>query len=397
MNTLFGLGIAIFVGFLIGKLIELIKIPSVAGYIIAGLVLGKSLFNLLDTNFIQQANSVSEVALAIIAFTIGGELVFEELKKVGIRVVFIAMAEGGMAFLFVFLGMLMIGQTVAISLLLGAVASATAPAATVLVLNELKCDGPLTKTLIAVVAIDDIICLMIYAVASSIAKVLVEHGESIHVSKMITGPLYEIGGSVLLGLIVGGILIVLLRYFSRNREILSLVVAGIFITIGLANHFELSTLLANMTLGILVANFSAHKLKAFMVIESFTAPLYISFFVIAGARLDVSFISQVGLIGLVYLVMRIIGKVSGASLMGYITKADPSVKKYLGFGLLSQIGVAVGLAIVVSHEFEGTGIGDIVITVLLATTIATEIIGPLMTKLAVTKAGEVGMLKAVEE
>lgn len=397
MNTLLGLGIAVIVGFLIGKFIELIKVPSVAGYIVAGLILGKSLFNILDENFINGADAVSEVALAIIAFSIGGELIFSELKKIGLRVLFIAMAESIMAFLLVFVGMLLMKQSMATSLLLGAVASATAPAATVLILNELKCDGPLTKTLIAVVAIDDIICLMIYAIASSIAKVLIEHSGSIDITKMISGPAIEIGGSVLLGLVVGGMLLLLLRLFTRNNEVLSIVVACIFLTIGMADFFGLSTLLANMTLGIIVSNFSSKRMKAFMVIESFTAPLYISFFVIAGARLNIALLSQVGAVGLVYMVMRMIGKISGASLMAHITKAHSSVQKYLGFGLLSQIGVAVGLAIVVSHEFAGTGIGDIVITVLLATTVVTEIVGPLMTKLAVTKAKEVNKLAIIGE
>lgn len=397
MSTLLGLGIAIIIGFLVGKVIGLIKIPSVAGYIVAGLLLGKSLFGILDGKFIDNASAVSEVALGIIAFTIGGELIFSELKKIGIRVVFIAMAEGGLAFLLVFLGMLLMKLPIATALLLGAVASATAPAATVLILNELRCDGPLTKTLIAVVAIDDIICLMIYAIASSTAKVLVSHGEDVHISKMISGPLIEIGGSVLLGIIVALAVILLLKMFPKNNEVLSIIVASIFIVIGVANYFELSTLLANMTLGIIIANYSSNRMQAFMVIESFTAPLYISFFVIAGARLDVSYLSQVGWIGLVYLLLRMLGKILGASGMGWLTKADPAVKKYLGFGLLSQIGVAVGLAIVVSHEFAGTGIGDIVITVLLATTIVTEVVGPLMTKYAVTKSGEINMMKITEE
>jgi Kef-type K+ transport system membrane component KefB len=388
MSTLLGLGVAIIIGFLFGKLIELLKVPSVAGYIIAGLLLGKSVFNILDTDFINQANAVSDVALAIIAFSIGGELVFRELKKIGFRVVLIAVAEGGMAFLLVFGSMLLLKQSLPIALLLGAVASATAPAATVLVLNQYRCRGPLTSTLIAVVAIDDVICLMIYAIASSIAKVFVQHGESVNVSKMILGPLYEIGGSVALGIIIGSILILLLRFFSRNHEVLVVIVATIFITIGIANQFELSTLLSNMTIGIMIGNFSKRRLKAFTILESVTAPIYISFFVIAGARLDISLLGQVGIIGVVYTIARMVGKISGASIMSKLTKADPNVTKFLGFGLLSQIGVAVGLAIVVSHEFEGTNIGDIVITVLLATTIVTEIVGPLMTKYAAIKSGE---------
>jgi len=388
MITILGLGIAIAAGFLIGKLIELLKIPSVAGYIIAGLILGKSVLGIIDTEFISNTTMVSDIALAIIAFSIGGELVFDKLKEIGLRVFFIALAEGGMAFALVFGSMLLLGQPMAVSLLLGAVASATAPAATVMVLSELRCKGPLTSTLIAVVAIDDVICLLIYAVASSIAKVLVKHGESIHISKIILGPLYEIGGSLLLGIVIGAILVFVMRVFSRNREVLALIVAGIFITVGLAQQFELSALLSNMTVGIIVSNFSSRRLKAFMVIESVTAPIYICFFVLAGARLDLSLLAQVGIIGVVYTAARMVGKIAGASFVATVTKAHKNVRKYLGFGLLSQIGVAVGLAIVVSHEFVGTNIGDIVITVLLATTVITEIVGPLLTKFAVIKSGE---------
>lgn len=397
MTTLLGLGITIIFGFLFGKIIELLKIPSVAGYIIAGLLLGKSFLNLLNTDFINNVSAISDVALGIIAFSIGGELVFRELKKIGFRVVLIAFAEGMMAFLLVFISMLLIGQSLPISLLLGAVASATAPAATVMVLNELKCKGPLTSTLIAVVAIDDVICLMIYAITSSIAKVFVKHGDSIHISKILIGPAYEIGGSILLGTLLGGILIFLLRFFSRNNEVLVVIIATIFVSIGLADLFGLSTLLTNMTIGIMIGNFSRRKLKAFTIIESITAPIYISFFVIAGARLDISLLAKIGVLGLVYTGARMTGKISGASIMAKLTKADSNVSKYLGFGLLSQIGVAVGLAIVVSHEFEGTDIGNVVITVLLATTIITEILGPLLTKYAVIKSGEAFCLKVEDE
>lgn len=388
MSTILGIGIAIAIGFLIGKLFEFIKVPSVAGYIVAGLILGKSFLGILDTGFIEKTGIVSDMALALIAFSIGGELVFSKLKEIGIRVLFIAMAEGGMAFLLVFGSMLLLKQPLEMALLLGAVASATAPAATIMVLNELRCKGPLTSTLIAVVAIDDVICLMIYAIASSVAKVLVKHGEAISLSKIFIGPIYEILGSVALGLIVGLILVFFLRLYSRNNEVLVLIIAAIFITIGLAYMFELSTLLSNMTVGLTVSNLSKRRLKAFMVIESVTAPLYICFFVLAGSRLDISLLKEVGVIGIVYTLARMIGKISGASLMATITKAEPNVRKFLGFGLLSQIGVAVGLAIVISHEFAGTNIGDMVITVLLATTVITELVGPILTKLAAIKSGE---------
>jgi Kef-type K+ transport system membrane component KefB len=388
VNSLLGIGIAIIVGFVGGKLIGLLKVPSVAGYIIAGVILGKSFLGILTTDFIDQTSMVSDIALAIIAFSIGGELVVSKLKEIGIRVFFIALSEGVLAFAFVFFSMRLLNQSIAASLLLGAVASATAPAATVMVLSELRCKGPLTSTLIAVVAIDDVICLMIYAVASAIAKVMIAHGETIHWSKVLIGPLYEIGGSVLLGIVVGGILVLLLRKFNTNNEVFTLVVVALFATIGLANILELSTLLCNMTVGIMISNLSARRLRVFSVLDSVSAPIYIAFFVLAGARLDISLLLQVGIVGIVYTIARMAGKITGASLMATVTKADPAVIKFLGFGLISQIGVAVGLAIVISHEFSGTGIGDLVITVLLATTIITEIVGPLLTKMAVIKTKE---------
>lgn len=390
MNVMIGVGLAIISGYFLGKLINKAKIPSVAGYIIAGLVLGQSFLNLLSPDFLDHVGLISDMALALIAFSIGGELLGSTLKKIGIKVFAIAFFEAFCAFVLVTFSMLAIKQPLETALLLGAVASATAPAATVMVINELKAKGPMSTTLIAVVAIDDAICLMIYAVASSVARVIIEHSSSISVSKVVIKPIIEIGGSVILGLVMGLILTFILSKFSYTREMLTIIIAAIMITLGIATKLDLSALLSNMTLGICVANFSSHRVKAFSVIESITSPIYTAFFVLAGARLQIALLAKVGLIGLIYTLARIIGKVGGASIGATLTKAEPTVKKYIGFGLLSQIGVAVGLAIVISHEFEGTDIGNLVITVLLATTIVTEIIGPLCTRYAVVKSGENG-------
>lgn len=390
MNVMIGVGLAIISGYFLGKLINKLKIPSVAGYIIAGLILGQSFLNVLSLEFLDNVSSISDMALALIAFSIGGELLGSTLKKIGIKVFAIAFFEAFCAFILVTLAMLAFKQPFETALLLGAVASATAPAATVMVINELKAKGPMSTTLIAVVAIDDAICLMIYAVASSVARVIIEHSGSMSIAKVVIKPIIEIGGSIALGLVMGLILTFILSKFSYTREMLTIIIAAIMLTLGLATKFDLSALLSNMTLGIVVANFSSHRVKAFSVIESITSPIYTAFFVLAGSRLQITLLAKVGLIGLVYTLARIIGKVGGASIGATITKAEPAVKKYIGFGLLSQIGVAVGLAIVISHEFEGTEIGNLVITVLLATTIVTEIIGPLCTRYAVMKSGENG-------
>ncbi len=392
LNEMTGIGIAIIAGYFIGKLIHKFNIPSVAGYIIAGLLLGESFLGVFGEGFIERTSLVSDMALALIAFTIGGELLKSSLKKIGAKVFIIAFFEGVFAFILVMVAMLVIGLPIETALLLGAVASATAPAATLMVIGELRAKGPLSESLVAVVAIDDAICLMIYAVASSVAKVMMKHSGTIEWSKVLMDPLVEIGSSILLGAVVGGILVVMLHWVSYSREVLAIVLAAIMITLGLATVWNLSALLSNMTLGIMVTNLSANKAKAFSVIESITAPIYTAFFVLAGARLQIGLLVQVGFIGFVYTVARLLGKIGGASLGATIAGAEPVVKKYIGFGLLSQIGVAVGLAIVISHEFAGTEAGALIITVLLATTIVTEIVGPLCTRYALTKADEVGAM-----
>lgn len=391
LDVMTGIGIAIICGYFLGKLINKLKIPSVAGYIIAGLLLGQSFLGVITIEFVEKTSYVNDLALACIAFSIGGELLASELKKIGIKVFIIAFFEAFLAFILVFIGMLLLKQPMEIALLLGAVASATAPAATVMVINELGAKGPLTKALIAVVAIDDAICLMIYAIASSIAKVLITHAKSVEWSHVIVKPLIEIGGSIALGLVIGAIVVLILNKVSYTREILTIVIAAILLTLGLATKLNFSALLSNMSLGIMVANFSPNRSKAFGVIESITPPIYTAFFVLAGARLQISLLAQVGLIGVVYTIARMAGKISGASFGAILTKSEPSVKKYIGFGLLSQIGVAVGLAIVISHEFAGTEVGSLIITVLLATTVITEIVGPLCTRYALIKSGESGM------
>ena len=198
----------------------------------------------------------------------------------------------------------------------------------------------------------------------------------------------EIGGSILLGILLGAIAVIILRFTAFNHDILIVTISIILITVGISNQLGLSSLLSNMTVGIMISNLSSRKLRAFSVIESIAAPIYIAFFVLAGSRLQLSLLLQVGVVGLVYTIARMAGKISGASLAANITRAEKPVKKYLGFGLLSQIGVAVGLAIVISKEFAGSSVGDSIITILLATTVITEIVGPLLTRLAVIKAVE---------
>ncbi|QXM06411.1 cation:proton antiporter [Crassaminicella indica] len=387
MNPFISLGIALIVGILFGKLMNRFKVPAVAGYIIAGLILGTSGFNIVNSEMIEKLSFLSDFALGIIAFNIGSELQISVIKKLGKSIFVIATCEALSAFLFVTAITYLLTKNISTALILGAVSSATAPAATVMVLKEYNAKGPLTSTLLGVVAIDDAICLMIYAIASSVAKVFIKH-ETVTLYKILIHPIMEIVSSILVGLVLGIILTYLVKISKKEGELLPFITGMIILLVGIATKFHLSPLLCAMALGIVIANISSNNRRAFSSVESFSSPIIAAFFTLAGSRLDISLLPHIGIIGVCYLIFRIIGKVLGASIGGIIADSPKVVKKYIGFGLLSQVGVAVGLAIVVNREFSNSELGSLVITILLATTIITEIVGPLATKSAIIKAKE---------
>lgn len=387
MNHFISIGIALVVGVLCGKVMNKFKVPAVAGYIIGGLLLGTSVFKIISPEMISEMSFISDFALCIIAFNIGSELEFPVIKKLGKLIFIIAFCEAIGAFLLVTIVSYLITKDPAIALILGSVSAATAPAATVMVLRELNAKGPLTSTLLGVVAVDDAICLIIFAMAASVAKVFVNH-EVITLQKVLLLPIEEIGLSIIAGGILGLALTVLIKYSKSDRELLPFIIGMLLILDGAASLFGLSPLLSAMSMGIIVANVSPKKSRAFNLLEEFSPAIVAVFFILAGARLNIAYIPQIGLLGVAYFIFRILGKIGGASLGAVISKAPINVKKYIGYGLLSQVGVAVGLAITVNREFPNTPIGNIVVTILLATTILTEVIGPIATKYVIVKSDE---------
>jgi len=390
MNAFVSLGIALIVGVSCGKIMNYFKVPAVAGYILAGLVLGGSVLNIISGEMIGDMSFISDFALCVIAFNIGSELEISVIKQLGKSIFVIAFFEAMGAFILVTVASYAITKDPAIALILGSVSAATAPAATVMVLRELKAKGPVTSTLLGVVAVDDAICLIIFAMAASIAKVFVNH-EVITMQKVLLLPLEEIGLSILAGAALGLMLSILIKISKGDGELLPFIIGVLLVLDGMATVFKLSPLLSAMAMGIMIANISPQKRRTFKILEDFSPPIVAAFFILAGARLNLSFIPQIGMLGVVYLIFRIIGKVAGASLGASLSKAPADVKKYIGYGLLSQVGVAVGLAITVNREFPDTSIGNVVVTILLATTIITEIIGPIATKYAIVKSNEVGV------
>jgi len=397
VNHLLFLGLTTLGGLAAGKLMNKIKLPAVTGYVLIGVILGSSVTGILTPDILEKMDLINGLALGFIAFVIGEELEFNSLRKCGKSIIYISICEALGAFILVTLSTYLMIRKLHLALILGAVASATAPAATLMVLRESKSEGILTTTLMAVVAIDDAMALILYGFSSSIAKVLMVRGSNLSISNMILKPSLEIAGAIILGILSGLVLSFFAKKMKSQNELLILIVGIVLLNSGLAQFCSVSELLSCMFMGITLCNaIPSLTNRIFRLTANVTPPLYVMFFVLAGARLQLGLIKVVGVLGGIYTLARILGKVGGASLGGYLSDAPKQIRNYIGFGLLSQIGVAVGLAIMISYEFPVSIYGEAgvqmavwVVNILLFTTIITEVIGPILTKYAITKAGEV--------
>ncbi|MFH1006202.1 MAG: cation:proton antiporter [Candidatus Latescibacterota bacterium] len=397
MNTLLIVGLAISLSFTAGWLIHRLKFPMVTGYVIMGVILGSSMIGLFDVRMLDQVGIVADLALGVIAFSIGGELRRDVFKQLGKSIFSIVLLETLGAFALVATAMYFLTHKIHIALILGAVSAATAPAATVAVLQQYRARGPLSTTILAVVGIDDAIALIIYAFASSIAKAFIGEGEHVALSGMVLTPIIEIFGAIGVGLLMGGLVSVLSRGMRDQAQLLTLAAGAVLISSGIAVHYHLSELLTNMALAMTFVNLGPPRRskQVLDVVQLMGFPIIAGFFCLAGARLDIGLLPKIGWIGLVYAVTRMAGKLLGASAGAYLSKAPESVRKYIGFSLWPQIGVALALAITVGKDFdrygsEGHFLAALVINILLFTTLITEIVGPLMTRWAIGRAGEIG-------
>ncbi|RKY39792.1 MAG: hypothetical protein DRP76_03050 [Candidatus Omnitrophota bacterium] len=377
-----------------GRAFGKFRIPSVVGYVILGIILGKSFLNILNPYFVDKLSLINDLALGVIAFIIGGELNLRRLRRLGKSILTIAIFESLGAFLFVILLTYIFTKNIYFSIILGAISSATAPAATVAVINQYRARGPLTTTILGVVGIDDAIALIIYTFASTVclSSFLHIHSSLLQVSlHSVETILFSILGGALFGIVLG----YLLKSLKTKEEIFGFVLAFILLGEGIAMHLHLSELLFVMSMAFVVNNLSLRKTNS--AIESLNTlgfPLIATFFALAGTHLDIKLLPLIGGVGMVYFFARILGKTTGAYLGAKIFSAPRVVQKYVGFSLWPQIGVAIALAIMVKKDFghlgeEGFQLAQLAVNILLFTTIFTEILGPLMTKFSLEKAGEI--------
>ncbi|SHK27310.1 transporter, CPA2 family (TC 2.A.37) [Hathewaya proteolytica DSM 3090] len=388
MNILFYLSVILLAGMLLGKLVGYIKLPEVTGYLIAGVLIGPSVLGIIPADAAANLDVVSEVALGFIAYTIGSQFDLNHIKKVGKGVLLITILEACCATLSVTLVMLFLfKQTLPFSLVLGAIAAATAPAATLMVVRQYKAKGPVVDTLLPVVAMDDAACIMIFGIATTIATTLLSESQTSLVWSLLK-PILEIFGAMLLGFILGVVVCFIMKKMSSQEKQLGLSCGFILLAIGLCDKFGLSSLLCCMCIGASIVNVLPNSNRVFTTVDNFTPPIFVVFFTLAGVELNLSILTKVGFIGIGYVVFRVVGKFFGASLGAKLSHAPKTVQQYLGFTLIPQAGVAIGLALI-GESILPSPLGTEIRTIVLAATVIYELIGPVATKLALIKAKEI--------
>lgn len=399
MNVLLCLAISMAVGLAFTRLAKLIGLPNVTAYLVAGLCMRYLLLWLAPDTSLSDFGIITDVALGFIAFSIGSSFKLKHLKEIGKSVVVITVFQALTTVIVVDIALIALHFlnviSVSAALCLGAIATATAPAATLMVVRQYKARGIVTDTLLPVVAFDDAIGLMVFAISLALAKVLAVEGAQLSLMDVLVIPLLEIIASLGIGALIGTALAFAAKVFKSRANRISLCVVAVFAGVGLCNvfgsEFKLSDLLTCMAIGVFYVNINKESGYIMDIMDRWTAPLFMLFFVISGADLDPAVIPSVGLIGVVYIVVRSLGKYFGARLGAKVVNADKNVQKYLGLTLLPQAGVAIGMAqkVALTPELQMGGLSKQIVTVTLCATLVYELIGPLITKWALTKAGEI--------
>ena len=394
-DVLLSLGTAIMIGLVFNRIVKLLGLPNVTGYLVAGVLIGPSIFQVIPEVWINPLTLLVNVALGFIAFSIGGEFRISKIKKIGKSVIVITFFQALVTTLLVDIGLLLLVPVLniepAVAICLGAIATATAPAATLMVVHQYNAKGRVTDILMPVVALDDAIGLMVFSISLAVAK-LTAAGSSVNVASMLIDPIVEIVLSLVVGAAIGVVLTFGLGFFHSRNNRLTSIICAVFLGTSIASLFHLSSLLLCMAIGAVMANFYNDSEKMVDLTEHWTPAVFLLFFIISGAELDLKIIPTVGLLGVCYLIFRSAGKYFGARLGASVVGETKEVRKYLGVALLPQAGVAIGMSQLVVKAFNELGmpgIGVQIRAVVLCATLVYELVGPLLTKMVLTKAGEI--------
>ncbi|MCQ9205084.1 MAG: cation:proton antiporter [Omnitrophica bacterium] len=367
-----------------------LKIPTITAYVVLGILLSPSLLNLISDSFLSKTDFFSNIVLGMIAFALGESFSLGVLRRVGRLVVAISISASLFPWLLVTLATwLIFNKPFYIALVFGAIAAATAPAAVVMVTQEYKSKGEFTDTLLGVVAIDDAWALVIFGLSLSLANSFVHGGyDFFSITRDLLKTVIEIGGSFLSGALIAIIFNKLSRFINTMKERLIYTLGFLFLVIGLAISFNFSILLSCMFFGAVLSNTNQKSFQFFDALREIDTPLYLIFFVLAGASLKISVLSTAMALTAGFIIFRTIGKVAGSYLGAKIVDASSAIKKYMGLALIPQAGVALACALIAKHSIGGFW-GDKILAVTVASTVIFELIGPGLTKFSLGKAGEI--------
>ncbi len=395
-HPLFSVGILLVVGFFIGRLAGKVKLPEITGFIVAGLIMGEAITGIVPAHMNESLKIVTEVALGLIALTIGSEFYIVKLKKLGKAIIFITFIQLLVTFAVVALALFLFGLELPYALLLGAVASATAPAATVAIVQSLKARGLFIDYLYGVVALDDVGCVLLFGIIFAVVSGNLGGGGHSGIHQVVHA-VSEIGFSVLIG-VASGFLIHAATFRRKNsNEILILTLGLLFVFTAVAIVFHLSPLLMNMMAGAVIINLSPKNHRLFRILEPLTPPIYALFFVLAGLELkpEVLFRGDILLLGSVYIISRAIGKYGGVFTGGALVKTSPKVRTYLGFCMLPQAGVAIGLILLIEVSpvllnlpGDSRLMVDNMVNIVLLSVFVNELIGPPLSRFAIIRGNE---------
>ena len=409
MEILLALSIALLAGLLLSRVAKLLELPAVTAYLVAGILVGPYVLGKLGVaglgftsmENLESFSLISDVALGFIAFSIGNEFRLSQLKKIGRQATIVGIFQAVITTVLV--DIVLIGVhllfpakfPIEAAIVLGAIASATAPAATLMVVRQYKAKGPLTDILLPVVALDDAVGLMIFAISFGVARAL-GAGE-VSVISVVLEPIIEIVASLLLGFVMGLLFTFIERFFHSRSKRLSMSICFVFLTIAISLiddleiggvHITFSSLLVCMMLGTVFCNYCEFSEELMERVDRWTAPVFVLFFVLSGAELELEVFEDITivLVGIIYILARSAGKYSGAYISAKFSGCDENITKYLGVTLLPQAGVALGMAI----KSEALGeVGVIIANITLFAVLIYELVGPMLTKIALLKAGDI--------
>ena len=398
MEALFQFGLVLFMGYLFGSVASLLKLPRVSGYILAGMVMSPSLLGIVDREFLDGADLITHASLSLITFLIGASLSWRKVKKLGKSMVFITLGEAELAFLTVFITMtayLLFFQeydpalTIALALLFGALASPTDPTATLAVIHESRARGPLTTTVLGVAALDDATGILNFVLGFSVASALAS-GTSLSIGSTVWEVVFQIFGALLLGFVMGLGMFLLGKLARSRKEAVTLTVGVLFLTFSVARTIGVDELLSTMSVGITIANIGNAWEEFEKPLENYIEDLiFTAFFVVGSAFLDLKALLGLFPVVLVYILSRFAGKFAGTYMGGYLSEAPEKVRRYLAFALFPQGGIVIGLALLASQDPNFKEAGSLLVNVVIGAAVVHELLGPISSKFALTKAEEV--------